>query len=108
MPLVDVTAILCGDPAAADRRAPTQQERDRATYWGPCIEQKLMAKYTRKPEEVQRSHPYSKVLNLPIGGFLIKDNKCLATSALKTLRNYGLNGVANKLECGRYQVVRTA
>jgi len=108
MPLLDLTAELMGDPAASFRRAPTEQEMNRARYNGATIETKLLEKYTRKPGDVQSSHPYSKVLNLPVGGFLIKDSKLLATSALKTLRNYGLNGVANKMECGRYQVVRTA
>jgi len=104
MPLLDLTPYLMGDPAAAFRRAPTEQEMNRARWNGTQIDARL----TERRIHEYTWHPRSKVLNLNVGDFLKVKGKTAKTTALKTLRKFGMAGVGRRLEDGFWQVVRTA
>jgi hypothetical protein len=98
----DVTPYLMGDPVASDRRPPTEQEMAKN-----CQFNRLEFKVRERRTLVTR-HPRSQLLNLPVGGWVIKPTKKGAVSAMKHMRTYGLQCHCIPTSEGKYQVIRTA
>ena len=98
----DLTPRLMGDPSTAYRRSPTEEEMNR-----PCNFNRLEFKVRERRTLVTR-HPRSQLLNLPVGGWVIKPTKKGAVSAMKHMRTYGLQCHCIPTSEGKYQVIRTA
>ena len=98
----DLTPYLMGDPCTAYRRQPTQAEMNH-----PCSFNRLEFK-VREHRIIVTRRPRSQVLNLPIGGWVIKPTKKGAVSTMKHMRAYGLQCHCIPTSEGKYQVIRTA
>ena len=100
--LRDLTPTLMGDPCTAFRREPTEAEMNR-----PCMFNRLEYKVRERRTLVTR-HPRSQVLNLPVGGWVIKPTKKGAVSTMKHMRAYGFSCHCVPTHEGKFQVIRTA
>jgi hypothetical protein len=98
----DLTPYLMGDPIATNRRPPTEQEMAKN-----CQFNRLEFK-VRDRRVIVAPHPRSRLLNLPVGGWVIKPSKKGAVSAMKHMRAYGLQCHCIPTSEGKYQVIRTA
>lgn len=98
----DLTPYLMGDPIATDRRPPTEQEMARNSQFN-----RLDFK-VRERRVLVTKHPRSRVLNLPVGGWVIKPTRKGAVSTMKHMRSYGLQCHCVPTIEGKYQVIRTA
>ena len=98
----DLTPFLMGDPCTAYRRSPTEAEITKNCQFNRH-EFKV-----RDRRVIIKRHPRSQVLNLPVGGWVIKPTKKGAVSAMKHMRAYGLQCRCIPTSEGKYQVIRTA
>ena len=98
----DLTPYLMGDPITAYRRAPTAQEMEHR-----CQFNRLEFK-VRERRVLVTKHPRSRILNLPVGGWVIKPTRKGAVSVMKHMRAYGLQCHCISTSEGKYQVIRTA
>ena len=97
----DVTPYLMGDPVASDRRPPTEKERALNAQFNR-LDFKL-----RERRVITGNRPRSLVLNLPVGGWVIKPTKKGAVTTMKHMRTYGLQCRCIPTSEGKYQVIRT-
>ena len=108
----DLTPYLMGDPGTSYRRSPTLAEANRASCTkydsSSMTYQRSKEAYSKDEKQRRRMHPRSKVLNLSQGEWVRVASKGAATSALKTMRSYGLGAVCRPFGDGSFQVVRTA
>lgn len=98
----DLTPYLMGDPIATYRRSPTEKEMALNTQFNR-LEFKV-----RDRRVIIKRHPRSQVLNLPVGGWVIKPTRKGAVSTMKHMRAYGLQCHCVPTSEGKYQVIRTA
>lgn len=106
MPLLDLTPYLMGDPSAAFRRAPTEQEMNRSQH------HKLTWDYALSPSSKRFigelfAAPQRKKRLLAVGHSIKKHSKPSAYHVIRHLRVYGMDGIMRKLDSGEYMVIRT-
>lgn len=91
----DLTPYLMGDPQSADRRAPTEEERQRLSYTGHDRNQPVVGLVRPSP-----------LRQWPIGETRYFQDRKAAKAKASAMYNKGMSGQIRMLPDGRFSVTR--